>query len=128
MEVNMSPNFYAGADLSKSLETYENTVENVMKIIGYGTRSKPPTNSDLAVNSDICSGTCKMNCDSKECQTCVKCMTRQSKKSSMDAYEEQLNAGEFVRVVPPSSVRVSLKIYGKLQDIFFTENHQKVQS
>jgi hypothetical protein len=112
MEVNMSPNLYAGADLLGSLETYENTVENVMKIIGYDTRSKPPSSSDLAVNSEICSGKCQMTCDSKECQTCVKCMTRQTKKSCMEAYEEQLNAGEFLRVVPPSSVRLSFKFFG----------------
>lgn len=104
MEVNMSPNLYAGADLVKSEETYEDTVENVLNIIGFGKKTKRPTNSDLAVNSEICSNRCQASCDFKECQSCVKCMTKENKESFLKAYEEQMNAGEFRRVVPPSSV------------------------
>lgn len=101
----MSPNLYAGADLKNSLDTYENTVENVLKIIGYGDKSKKPTDSDLAVNSEVCSKMCHETCDLKECQSCVKCMTKKSKGDFMRAYEEQLNIGEFRRVVPPASVK-----------------------
>lgn len=104
MEVNMSPNFYPGSDLKNSLETYENTVENVLNIIGFGKKTQAPTQSDLAVNSEVCKVKCIKSCDLKECQSCIKCMTKQSKENFLRAYSEQLSVGEFRRVVPPPSV------------------------
>jgi hypothetical protein len=104
MEANMSPNFYAGADLKNSFETYRDTIENVMKIVGLGDKTEKPTESDLATNSIVCSQKCSEACHLKECQSCVKCMTKQTKENLIRAYKEQLNVGEFRRVVPPTSV------------------------
>ena len=106
MEVNMSPNLYPGSDLVKSLDTYENIVTNVLNIIGFGRKTNLPSESDLAVNSNNCMQKCQETCDLKECQSCVKCMNKQNRESSLKAYEEQLSIGEFRRVVPPSSVSV----------------------
>lgn len=104
MEVNMSPNLYAGADLIGSLDFYENIVENVLKVIGFGRKSSKPTDSDLAVNTEICAVKCQESCDANECQICVKCMTDENKEDFRKAYEELLNLGEFRRVVPPANV------------------------
>jgi hypothetical protein len=115
MEVNMSPNLYAGADLVKSLDTYENIVENVLKLLGFSNQMKNPIDSDLAVGSENCLMKCKNSCDSIECQTCVKCMNLQQKEDATKAYKEQMNLGDFRRVFPPANVSLNLTLRQKNQ-------------
>lgn len=108
MEVNMSPNLYAGADLRKSSDTYENTVENVLNILSFGKKTSRPTDADIAVSSDVCMVKCQKSCELNECQICVKCMSKEQKETFLTAYEEQLSSGAFRRVFPPPNVSFKL--------------------
>lgn len=106
IEVNMSPNLYAGVGVEENVHLYDDVVGNLIKVLGYGSTSAIPTDRDLGVNSDAClSKTCKQSCDSSECQFCIHCMSLQQKYDLKKAYFEQLNTGEMRRVLPPSNVK-----------------------
>lgn len=130
----MSPNLYAGADLVKSSDTYENIVENVLRLLGFSNQMKNPIDSDLAVSSEVCMVKCKSSCDSVECQTCVKCMNSQQKEDATKAYNEQMNLGDFRRAFPPANVSFNLskrerkliKLFQKLIKNFLTTELEKL--
>lgn len=100
----MSPNLYGGEKLASNVYIYEDVLHNVLKIIGHGTNQITPNDRDITVGLKICQ-TCQESCESSECQLCFNCLGDDEKSYIKTAYLEQLNIGEFKRVLPPPSVR-----------------------
>ncbi|XP_041981293.1 probable tubulin polyglutamylase ttll-15 [Aricia agestis] len=117
LEANMSPNL-SSAHYPPNQLLYEQVLYSLYSITGVASHVQPgkfedratqnmvSSQKNIAVWSEVCSTTCRENCEeSLICGLCKPCMTSRLKSSLLGAHKEYLHRGDFRRLFPPKMVQ-----------------------
>lgn len=122
IEVNQHPNLYPSGDHANNRHLYDNLLFNLFNLIGVGTSYRKTDlripnydyelmevhPSSIAVRPEVCTSKKCQNSCFEPCELCMKCLKNSSKYDFIQAYREQLNAGNFQRLFPPPAKNLPL--------------------
>ncbi|CAO1415734.1 unnamed protein product [Diamesa serratosioi] len=129
LEVNQSPNIYAGNMKKQNRYLFEHLVYSTLNLVGVGSPLKrssfePMTpDAEILINNprtvsvlpNVCmQAPCNESCDSYKCELCRQCMSEDQKYDTIVALQEQTNRGAFKRLFPVSN-------YGDFGSVDFDE-------